>query len=53
MRTVTRKKNPFLFGDSSWGYDESYGWKQGLGWGETLSEKGSVKQNMVLTVRDV
>ena len=32
-RTATpKKKDLFLFGDSSLGYDMSCGWKQGLGW---------------------
>ena len=41
-----RERHPFLFGDSSWGYDTcmSCGWKEWLGWGEEVSEKGSVKQ---------
>ena len=43
-RSATPKK-PFLFGDSSWGYDMYCGWKQGLGWGE----KGSVKQTALST----
>ena len=41
---IQSQQTPFLFGDSSWGYDMSCGWKhrpfkglcwkQGLGWGE-------------------
>ena len=43
---IQSQQIPFLFGDSSWGYDTcmSCDWKEGLGWGEEVSERWSVKQ---------
>ena len=46
---IQSQQTPFLFSDSSCGYDTcmSCSWKEGLGWSEEVSEKGSVKQTML------